>query len=106
MTMKVSIAANIINVTGNAIGIFLLHAEVAGVASWGDPTTPTFVNYVEGIYLGYKFYETAAAEGLIDYDKEVVYPFGYGLSYTTFTQEMGEPNRDLHLQPGGHGFLR
>ncbi|MBR1669391.1 MAG: glycoside hydrolase family 3 C-terminal domain-containing protein [Butyrivibrio sp.] len=50
---------------------------------------PTFVNYVEGIYVGYKFYETAAAEGFIDYDKVVQYPFGYGLSYTTFTQEMG-----------------
>lgn len=57
-------------------------------SSWGDPTTPTFVNYVEGIYVGYKFYETAATEGLIDYDELVQYPFGYGLSYTTFTQEM------------------
>jgi len=47
-----------------------------------------FVNYVEGIYVGYKFYETAAAEGLIDYEKEVQYSFGYGLSYTTFTQEI------------------
>lgn len=53
-------------------------------------TAPRFVNYVEGIYVGYKFYETAAAEGLIDYDKTVVYPFGYGLSYTSFEQEMGE----------------
>ncbi len=58
--------------------------------SWGDPTTPTFVNYVEGIYVGYKYYETAAEEGFIDYDESVVYPFGYGLSYTTFSQEMGE----------------
>ena len=49
---------------------------------------PSFVNYVEGIYVGYKFYETAAAEGLIDYDKTVEYPFGYGLSYTTFTQTL------------------
>lgn len=47
-----------------------------------------FVNYVEGIYTGYKFYETAAEEGLIDYDEYVKYPFGYGLSYTTFSQEM------------------
>ena len=53
-----------------------------------EGATPTFVNYVEGIYVGYKFYETAAAEGLIDYDTTVQYPFGYGLSYTTFTQEM------------------
>ncbi len=51
--------------------------------------SPTFVNYVEGIYVGYRFYETASAENLIDYDKTVQYPFGYGLSYTTFTQEMG-----------------
>ncbi len=47
-----------------------------------------FVNYMEGIYVGYKFYETAAAEGLIDYDATVQYPFGYGLSYTSFTQEL------------------
>ena len=48
----------------------------------------SFVNYVEGIYVGYKFYETAAEEGLIDYDAMVQYPFGYGLSYTTFSEEM------------------
>ncbi|MCD7881569.1 MAG: glycoside hydrolase family 3 C-terminal domain-containing protein [Clostridiales bacterium] len=47
-----------------------------------------FVNYVESIYVGYKFYETAAVEGLIDYDSTVQYPFGYGLSYTTFEQEI------------------
>ena len=51
---------------------------------------PHFVNYVEGIYVGYRFYETAAEEGLINYDESVVYPLGYGLSYTTFTQEMGD----------------
>ncbi|MCC8099666.1 MAG: glycoside hydrolase family 3 C-terminal domain-containing protein [Clostridiales bacterium] len=49
---------------------------------------PCFVNYVESIYVGYRFYETAAAEGLIDYDTTVQYPFGYGLSYTEFTQEI------------------
>ena len=47
-----------------------------------------FVNYVEGIYVGYKFYETVAEEGLIQYDDYVKYPFGYGLSYTTFSQEI------------------
>lgn len=51
---------------------------------------PKFTNYVEGIYVGYKWYETAAAEGFLDYDKVVQYPFGYGLSYTTFEQKMGE----------------
>ncbi len=48
----------------------------------------SFVNYVEGIYVGYRFYETAAEEGLINFEDEVQYPFGYGLSYTTFTQEL------------------
>ncbi len=60
---------------------------------------PTFVNYVEGIYVGYRFYETAAAEAEagnmeFDYDSQVVYPFGYGLSYTTFSQDMGEITND------------
>lgn len=53
-------------------------------------SVPSFVNYVENIYVGYKFWETAAAENLIGYDQQVVYPFGYGLSYTTFSQEMGQ----------------
>ena len=47
-----------------------------------------FVNYSEGIYVGYKFYETAADEGLIDYEATVQYPFGYGLSYTTFEKKI------------------
>lgn len=48
----------------------------------------TFLNYVEGIYVGYKFYETAAEEGLIEYENVVQYPFGYGLSYTTFEKHI------------------
>lgn len=60
------------------------------IESMGGTTSPSFVNYVEGIYVGYKYYETAFADGVIDYDAEVMYPFGYGLSYTTFSQEMGE----------------
>ena len=53
-----------------------------------------FVNYVEGIYVGYRFYETAAAEGLINYDEVVQYPFGYGLSYTTFEQKIESFEQD------------
>ena len=52
----------------------------------------SFVNYTDGIYVGYRFWETAAEEGLINYDEAVQYPFGYGLSYTTFEQEMGDLN--------------
>ena len=53
----------------------------------------SYVDYAEGIYVGYKWYETADAEGYWDevsnqygtgYDGVVQYPFGYGLSYTTF----------------------
>ena len=65
----------------------------------GGMAYPTFVNYVEGIYVGYRFYETAFAEAQagnmdFDYDSTVVYPFGYGLSYTTFSQEMGPVTND------------
>jgi beta-glucosidase len=50
------------------------------------------VDYAEGIYVGYKWYETADAEGYWKsaggYEKVVQYPFGYGLSYTTFKWEV------------------
>ena len=60
-----------------------------------------FVEYREGIYLGYRYYETAALEdsgfrygqldgkGAVESPGAVAYPFGYGLSYTTFKQTLG-----------------
>ena len=51
-------------------------------------TTPTFLNYNESIYVGYRFWETASSVGKVNYDDEVAYPFGYGLSYTTFKQTL------------------
>ena len=53
-----------------------------------------FMNYQEGIYVGYRYYETAAQDGYINYEETVQYPFGYGLSYTTFEQKMGELSAD------------
>ena len=46
--------------------------------------------YREGIYVGYKYYETASDDGVINYEDVVKYPFGYGLSYTTFEQKMND----------------
>lgn len=51
-----------------------------------------YYNYAENIYIGYKYYETRYADkvagtgnaGDYDYDTQVIYPFGYGLSYTQF----------------------
>ena len=49
------------------------------------------VSYEEGIYLGYKYYETRGyTDGEEWYDAAVNYPFGYGLSYTSFDWEVGE----------------
>lgn len=56
----------------------------------GSDGSAHFVNYAEGIYVGYRYYETAAEEGFLDYDQAVVYPFGYGLSYTTFDWQIAD----------------
>ena len=48
-----------------------------------------FIHYSEGIYVGYRYYETRSeTDPDFDYDREVVWSFGYGLSYTTFTQKI------------------
>ena len=52
-----------------------------------------FVDYEEGIYVGYRYYETRGeTDGEAWYDNAVVFPFGYGLSYTSFTQEILNKN--------------
>lgn len=58
----------------------------------GTATKYNYVSYAEGIYVGYKYYETRYEDvvlgqgnaGEYDYASEVCYPFGYGLSYTEF----------------------
>ncbi len=56
-------------------------------------TTGGNIVYQEGIYFGYRWYETANKEGFFSglkngYDSAVIYPFGYGLSYTNFDWEV------------------
>lgn len=66
-----------------------------------------YVNYAEGIYIGYKYYETRYEDavtgrehtGDYDYASTVLYPFGYGLSYTTFAWS------DFSLSPVKDGKL-
>lgn len=72
-----------------------------------DPRGTNYVVYQEGIYVGYKYYETRYEDSVLnqgnatanvgvtgagasewDYDKEVQFPFGYGLSYTSFSHEL------------------
>lgn len=78
-----------------------------------------YYQYEEGIYVGYRFYETADAEGYFDssdftshewkngkvsgYDEVVQYPFGYGLSYTTFDQEVTAS--DVKLESHGSNSI-
>jgi len=61
----------------------------------GNRTVYTEVEYREDIYMGYRYYETVAADknaagqdGESWYQDHVLYPFGYGLSYTTFDWEL------------------
>lgn len=67
-----------------------------------------YVNYAEGIYVGYKYYETryedivtgAQNVGNYDYGQTVTYPFGYGLSYTEFEwsdYQMSEADADGNI---------
>ncbi|GFP76531.1 beta-glucosidase [Clostridium fungisolvens] len=68
---------------------------------YAKANTNAFVEYEEGIYVGYRYYETAAKEAKdgnysgFNYDNAVIYPFGYGLSYTTFSMAYeGTPTYD------------
>ena len=59
-----------------------------------------YTEYTEGIYMGYRWFETADAEGFWDrepyngYDNVVQYPFGYGMSYTDFSWRFVEANKN------------
>jgi beta-glucosidase len=60
-----------------------------GTHNYTGESSKAYVDYQEDIYVGYRYYETRAlTEGEDWYDENVLYPFGYGLSYTTFDQKI------------------
>jgi len=91
----------------------------ANDADYGDGTSESsWIAYAEGIYVGYKYYETRYEDVVLgqggadsavgsssgqgwSYIDEVAFPFGHGLSYTTFEQKLDgveyDPNTDSYL---------
>ena len=67
-----------------------LSSSFIGSTSFLDSVSTAFQEIEEGVYLGYRYYETARVLGALEYvydrARGVVYPFGYGLSYTSFSQ--------------------
>ena len=95
------ILAGVVNPSGHLVDTWPYDVKSApSYQNFGNDTTLSytsgaankakFTNYLEGIYVGYRYYVTAAKEGYIDYDEEVQFSFGHGLSYTTFDKSIAE----------------
>ncbi len=91
-----------VNPSGRTVDTFAINPENSPAAmnfgdyqysdENGELTKYNYVSYEEGIYVGYKYYETRYEDAVLgqgnagdyNYSDEVMYPFGYGLSYTSF----------------------
>ena len=86
--------------SGSTSGVYPTTTNNPNVGSNDPYPGVSYLDYIEGIYVGYKWYETADADGfwksdfaktnfdVSSYDEVVQYPFGYGLSYTNFQWEV------------------
>ena len=86
--------------------------EFQNAADIANPDSRKYLMYDEGIYVGYRYYETRYEDYVLGrfnassttgakhstsgwkYDEEVLFPFGYGLSYATFTQDLNDVRVD------------
>ena len=82
-----------INPSGRAADTFVYDSQFRSPSFSNYQARNNNIGYFEGVYVGYRYYETAAEEGFFDdvdndygtgYNGVVQYPFGYGLSYTDF----------------------
>ena len=127
-TALAEVLAGTVNPSGKTVDTYasssvsvpaVVNAGVEGVMKWGnyaelneydqingDENLDYYIIYAEGIYVGYKYYETRYEDTVMNtgnasgnagtfnstdgwnYAEEMCYPFGYGLSYTTFEQKL------------------
>ncbi len=65
------------------------NANTCYTYQYTDQAGSYYVDYSEGIYVGYRYYETKYIDDEAGYEKAVQYPFGYGLSYSDFSWTVG-----------------
>lgn len=90
----------------NAHATSYINASAKGL-SFSETNDEYYVAYQEGIYVGYRYYETRYEDmvmgtgnaGDYDYAKTVAFPFGYGLSYSSFTYD------DIKMSEDGDNFV-
>ncbi len=102
MNSLAGILTGAVNPSGRTVDTYVADASASPAAqnfgdyqyldASGNMTKYNYVSYEEGIYVGYRYYETRYEDAVLgqgnagdfDYDTAVCYPFGYGLSYTSF----------------------
>ena len=101
----VDVLTGAVNPSGRLVDTYAYDAtsapsfNVFGDFTYANKDNMFYVNYMEGIYVGYHYYETRGyTDGEAWYRSQVQYPFGYGLSYTTFEQSISSfVNVDGHV---------